>query len=109
MSDRQKKYRNLGVVYVIIGILSLAYFLSNELFRHWLFGVHNYVMFFGYFLMFIVPSFMLVSSFCLALFGLVLGVRGGVWIARISGVLCCISLGSNFYLMIMNLLRPESC
>lgn len=99
----ENAYRTLGAVYVIIGILSISFFLSDELVRYFLFERRHYV-FYYYIFTFVLPLVMLVGSFILALFGIILVVRSDVWVARVSGVLCSISLSSLFYSFVIHLL-----
>jgi len=80
-----------GVLYVIFGIFFSVYFLLNTGIRRTLFNTWILVppgAFWVFLLIFIIVLVMVVGSFVLVAFGFVLVFRGGVWVARLSGVLC---------------------
>jgi hypothetical protein len=80
-----------GAAYVILGIWFSVYFLLNEGIRFFLFDsrfLGHMGTIGGLFLIFVIVLVMVIGSLVLALFGLVLIVHGGVWVARVSGVLC---------------------
>ena len=87
----EKEDLKFGWVYVIFGILFCIYFLLNMgyrfmLFDRWLIvSPWGYLGFFEFFLIFVV---MVGGSLVLVVFGFVLVFRGGVSVARLSGVLC---------------------
>jgi hypothetical protein len=91
MNENENEYRTFGVLYVTLGIFFSVYFLLNEGIRFALFDsriLGNLGTIGGFFLIFVIALVIVVGSLVLALFGLVLIVRGGVWVARLSGVLC---------------------
>ncbi len=105
MEDNEDKneYRLLGAVYLILGLWFGLYFLLNRVVSVMLFSgliwgpMGGY---FGFILLFVLVLSMVVGSFVLSLFGVVLLVRGGVWVARVSGVLGIILLFCYFGVMI---------
>ncbi len=89
-SESEHEYRIFGAIYVILGVWLGIYFLLNRVVRVMLFsGLISGRMggYLGFILLFVMVLAMVVGSFVLALFGVVLVVRGGVWVARVSVVL----------------------
>ena len=82
-------YQTIGTLYMFLGFIFFFAFLFNEKVLSVFFSVKNYYPWWANFLFFALPLFTVVGSLVLVVCGLVLVVRGGVWFARISGVLFC--------------------
>ena len=85
----KRYYQTIGTLYMFLGFIFFFAFLLNEKVRSMFFSVKNYSLWWGNFLFFALPLFTVVGSLVLVVCGLVLVVRGGVWVARVSGVLFC--------------------
>lgn len=87
----EKEDLKFGWVYVIFGILCFIYFLLNMGYRFTLLDSWIIVTLWGplgFFELFVIFFVMVVSSFVLVVLGLVLLDHSGLWLARLSGVLC---------------------
>ena len=88
MGERKNEYRLFGVMYVILGLWFCVFFsyitidfqLSSYTWRIGPFGIS--------FPVFILSMVALYGSMILVLFGFILLVRCGVWVARVSSILC---------------------
>jgi len=80
----ENEYRIIGIIYAILGVELFFFFLFNESVLRGEFDVGIYFFSWSSFLLF---SFSVVGSLVLAFFGVILVVLGGVWVARVSGVL----------------------
>jgi len=100
----ENEYRIMGIIYAILGVELFFFFIINESVLGMLFDTWIWVSpgtFWGYFLIFIIALVMVVGSLVLALFGVILVVRGGVWVARVSGVLFVF-----LFIMLVDLVTP---
>ena len=79
----ENEYRIIGIIYVILGVELFFFFIFNESVLRGLFDIGIYFSWYG----FLLSLFSVVGSLFLALFGVILVIRGGVWVARVSGVL----------------------
>ena len=88
MGESKHEYRLFGVMYVILGLCFFFFFsyitidfqLSSHIWRIGPFGIS--------FPVFILSMVALYGSLILVLFGFILLVRCGVWVARFSSILC---------------------
>ena len=95
----ENEYRVFGVVYVILGLWFCFFFsyitidiqLSSYTWRFGPFGLS--------FPVFIVSMVALYGSMILVLFGFILLVNDGVWIARVSSILCIFLLFCYLFAM----------
>ena len=94
-------YQTMGMLYMFLGTMFFFYFIFNETINFMFFGVENYYPWGVNFRLFALPLFIVVNSLVLMVLGLVLLVRGGVWVARASGVLL------GFLLIIFIELQPS--
>lgn len=94
-------YQTMGILYMFLGTMFFFYFIFNEKINFMFFGVENYYPWWVNFRLFAVPLFIVVNSLVLMVLGLILLVRGGVWVARASGVLL------GFLLIILIGLQPS--
>ena len=92
-------------MYVFSGIWLCVYFLLDPGVRIILSGswILDHEEFCSLHLVFVIALVMVLGSLVLALFGLVLVVRGGVWVARVSGVLCFFLLFCYFVVMLLSI------
>ena len=97
----KKYYQTMGILYMFLGTMFFFYFLFNENVRSMLFSVANYYSWWVNSRLFALPLFLGIGSLVLMVLGLVLVVRGGVWVARVSGVLL------GFLLIILFGLQPS--
>ena len=79
----ENEYRIIGIIYAILGVELFFFLIFNESVLRGLFDVGIYFSWCS----FLLSSFSVVGSLVLAFFGVILVVRGGVWVARVSGVL----------------------
>ena len=101
----ESEYRTLGSVYVMLGVWFSVYFLLNRavsvtLFDSRFLGLLGENV--GILLLFLLFLSMVVGSFVLLLFGFVLVVRDGVWIARVSGFLFVFLLLSYIIILVLS-------
>jgi len=79
-------YHTKGTLYMFLGTMFFFYFIFNETINFMLFSFEYYYSWVN-FLFFALTLLIVVGSLVLMVLGLVLVVRGGVWVARVSGVL----------------------
>ena len=100
----KSEYRTLGSVYVMLGVWFSVYFLLNRAVSFILFSgliLGPMGAYFGFILLFVLFLSIVVGSFVFVVFGVVLLVRGGVWIARVSGFLFVFLLLSYIIILVL--------
>jgi len=85
----KKYYQTMGILYMFLGTMFFFYFIFNETVRFMLFSFEYCYSWGLNFRLFALPLLIVVGSLVLMVLGLVLLVRGGVWVARVSGILLC--------------------